>query len=379
MPDRNGRKAEPTLININRRTFLQVTALLAALLLLAVALTYIVPRGDFGVLPDGGTDYTEYIPRPDRSGIPVWRGLLAPVLVFFSADGLTLLMLSLFLFIISAAFQVMNDVGGVGALIGAVSERFRSRKRLLLLILALVILLIFIFAFLQEKAGNFTINLDRLELFRKGIAISADAEFTAPTSRLTASEVPAATNISINDLPFDLDDIDGDHSGANYMAYTYYVRNAGKEDVNYIASLTIDDASKGVEDAVRVAVWHNGERTVYAEPAADGSAEDGCVSFVSRYLVFSTLEEDFLVGNVNKYTVVIWLEGDDPECVDAIVGGSIDFTMSIKAENEDDTSLLSKWVRDLFDTLSGNNPISAGGTESPDFYSDVNWWTRRNQ
>lgn len=55
-------------------------------------------------------------------------------------------MLSLFLFIISAAFQVMNDVGGVDALVGAVSSRFRSRKKLLL---ALVSFLFYCFGSFQ--------------------------------------------------------------------------------------------------------------------------------------------------------------------------------------------------------------------------------------
>ena len=58
--------------------------------------------------------------------------------MFFSADGLTLAVLSIFLFVISAAFQVMNDVGGIRALVGAVSERFRSRRSLLLVLMALL-------------------------------------------------------------------------------------------------------------------------------------------------------------------------------------------------------------------------------------------------
>ena len=129
-------KEKPTLINISRKSFIQVTLLLLALLILSVALTYIVPRGQFGVLPDGQTNYLDYVRRDDLGGIPLWQGLLAPLLVFFSSDGLTLVMLSLFLFVISAAFQVMNDVGGIRALVGAVSDRFRDRRGLLLVLMA---------------------------------------------------------------------------------------------------------------------------------------------------------------------------------------------------------------------------------------------------
>ena len=126
-------KAEQTLISISKKTFIQVVALLFALLILSIVLTYIVPRGVFGVLPDGSIDYLNYTRRDDLSGIPIWQGILAPILVFFSDDGLTLAVLSLFLFVISAAFQVMSDVGGVKALVGAVSTRFAKRKILLLL------------------------------------------------------------------------------------------------------------------------------------------------------------------------------------------------------------------------------------------------------
>ncbi len=256
-----------------------------------------------------------------------------------------------------------------------------DRVKLGLLAALLLIAFFFILSFLQEKMGNFTINLDRLELYRKGIAMSADAEFTNPTARLVATSVDRATNITITDLPTDIDDIDGDHNGVNYMAYTYYVRNAGKEDVYYVADVVLTDSAKGADKAVRVAIWNNGERTVYAAPSASGEPEDGCVNFLSDKLVCSFREEEFKVGYVNKYTIVIWLEGEDPECIDDIVGGSVEFVMSIHADNDENTSLLWKYYHDIVDTLTGNDPISAAGTESPDFqlYSDVTWETRRNK
>ncbi len=256
--------------------------------------------------------------------------------------------------------------------------------KLYLLLLGLLLLLAILFsvAFTQEKMGNFTINLNRLEMYRKGIAMSADPGFSSPTARLRASSVEDATNISMADLPDNLDDIDGDHNGRNYMAYTYYVRNAGKEDTSYVATLTLESSTKGAEDAVRVAVWRNGERTVYAEPSADGTPEDGCENFISRNLAGAYHEPEFLVGNVDKYTVVIWMEGDDPECVDAIVGGNIQFSMNINADDDDDTSLFVKFIQDIRDTLTGNKSIGASSSDDvPDYYKDneINWYNRRNQ
>lgn len=130
------KKTNQRLISISQKTFIEVSILLLVLLLCSIALTYFVPKGEFGLLPNGEVNYLDYIRRSDLGGIPIWQGLMAPILVFFSADGLSLIMLSLFLFVISAAFQVMSDVGGIRALVSAVSERFRGRKKLLLVLIA---------------------------------------------------------------------------------------------------------------------------------------------------------------------------------------------------------------------------------------------------
>ncbi len=41
-------------------------------------------------------------------------------------------------------------------------------------------------------------------------------------------------------------------------------------------------------------------------------------------------------GDIHKYTVVIWLEGDDPECTDVMMGGHIGMNFQIKATEERD-------------------------------------------
>ena len=266
--------------------------------------------------------------------------------------------------------------------IGAALLRM-DRWRLILLGLLLVVCVLFIVAFMQEKMGNFTINLNRLELYRKGISIADTGTFDDATARLTADAVVDATNISIDDIPDDVDELEGSHNGKNYMAYTYYIRNAGKEDLGYVAKVNIDSCAKGAEKAVRVAVWRNGKRVVYAAPATDGMPEDGCENFESDETVCSYSEDNFLVGNVDKYTIVIWMEGDDPECVDSIIGGSVQFSMRIDADYDDETSLLWKFVTDIKDTLTGNKPISAAGNDAPNgsYYGDgdVTWDSRRNK
>ena len=132
------KKNEKALINVSKKTFIQVTVLLLVLMAAAIVMTYVIPRGQFGTLEDGSVNYLDYRRIEGGSGISIIKGVFAPVLVFASGDGLTLIMLSLFLLVISAAFQVMNDAGGISALIGSVSERFKNRKNLLIVVVAFV-------------------------------------------------------------------------------------------------------------------------------------------------------------------------------------------------------------------------------------------------
>ena len=134
----NNKTDKRSLVDLSTKTFIQVVALLFALMLVAIILTYVIPKGRFRVDADGCIDYLAYEEIKGAGGIPIHKGLLAPVLVFFSDNGLTLIMLSLFLLVIFAAFQVMNDVGGIRVLIGAVSERFSSKRMLLPAIISFV-------------------------------------------------------------------------------------------------------------------------------------------------------------------------------------------------------------------------------------------------
>lgn len=251
-----------------------------------------------------------------------------------------------------------------------------------LLALIAIVIVLFILAFSQEKMGNFTINLDRLELYRRGVSISTDGDFTDPTAKLEASAVQDATNTTLEDLPENLDEIDGDHNGRNYVAYTYYVRNAGKEDLKYKATVAVESSTKGAVDAARVAVWKNGERTIYAAPTKDGTPEKDTVAFESKDLACSYEVDDFLVGNVDRYTVAIWLEGEDSDCNDSIIGGSLQFSMNIDAIGTDDSSLVGKFVRDIKESIFGGKHIGTSGTDVPDYYHDANnitWDNRRNK
>ena len=54
--------------------------------------------------------------------------------------------------------------------------------------------------------------------------------------------------------------------------------------------------------------------------------------------------------------------------------------MHIFSDDDNQDSLLVKFLQDIRDTLSGDKPISAAGNDAPNYYrsGEVNWFNRRN-
>ena len=64
-------------------------------------------------------------------------------------------------------------------------------------------------------------------------------------------------------------------------------------------------------------------------------AEKNTIPFIDNELVALDHVENFKPGDIDKYTVVLWLEGSDPECNDNILGGEIKITMHFNSEHID--------------------------------------------
>ena len=131
-------KTKKSLLNISKKTFIQVCILLASLMIFSIILTYVIKKGEFGLNSDGSINYQDYHELTNIKGINIFKGLFSFILVFTSNDGLNLIMLSLFLIIISSSFQVMNDVGGIKSLIKKIANKFKDNRHLLVIIISFV-------------------------------------------------------------------------------------------------------------------------------------------------------------------------------------------------------------------------------------------------
>ena len=220
-------------------------------------------------------------------------------------------------------------------------KRYRGIRKLLprLMIIASFILIIgYVVSVLYMKFGAFTVMVNKFDNLDYALTLSESPDFQAQTARLNADISEEITNIAGETLPDWLDNINGEHNGANYVAYTFYCKNAGKSTVTYSYELYIANMSFDIEKACRIRLYVDGVPTDYAYARTDGveGPEPGTTAFQSGNTVVKKNIENFKPGDVTKYTVVIWLEGNDPECVDKILGGQmkVDMYMEILKDNE---------------------------------------------
>lgn len=216
------------------------------------------------------------------------------------------------------------------------------RRRNLLLKLFLVVLMIVILllgAFYAcssfvNRAGNFTVWISDEDM--NLITLSDTADFETCCTMLEADIIPQMDNITKSWMPDNLAEVDGCHNGDNYIAYTFYLKNAGTNEIDYSSQIDIHAVTLAADHAVRVMVIKNGEETVYAKPQKGSTEpEPDTVAFLSETQVLKNTTEAFEPGAVDKYTVVIWLEGNDPECVDNIRGGVVKMSMNFKVLEKD--------------------------------------------
>ena len=125
------------LINISKKTFISVLIMLFALLVASIVMTYVLPKGHFALDSSGKEDYTKYVSDGNGGGINIFKGIFAPFLNLATGDGLTVIFLSLFLVVISGAFQIMNDVNGIRSLVNTIVVKFKKTKWLLLSLISL--------------------------------------------------------------------------------------------------------------------------------------------------------------------------------------------------------------------------------------------------
>ena len=211
----------------------------------------------------------------------------------------------------------------------------RKGFRILLTLIILFLINIYIILAIFYKGENFTVTLDSEYGRESGLVIYEELENKVTRTFLRSKDIEFFTDISVNWLPENIDNEgEGSHNGRNYIAYTFYAENMGQDTINYWTTIKIDDVIKNVDEAIRVMVFKNGNKVIYAKNNREtGEPEPETIAFHNEDTVMLELTENFKVGDIDKYTVVIWVEGDDPECKDDLIGGEIKMHMTLTEEH----------------------------------------------
>lgn len=245
----------------------------------------------------------------------------------------------------------------------------------LLAALGLLLLATFAYSVVTQLQGHFTINMSE-GMFREGFVLSETRDFKNPTTHLFATPAEGVPCISISHLPEHLDSIDGQHN-ATYFAYTFYCRNEGESTVDYMWQVNLNSESNNLSSACWVMIFEDGRMLFYAKPNTVTGRQEALppkgddtrgyimrplerfnkrpgaqyeiikegvgydynrvipISFLSDYVVAQGEETNVKPGDIHKYTVVIWLEGDDPDCTDEMIGGHVGMDFMFQLTSED--------------------------------------------
>lgn len=220
-------------------------------------------------------------------------------------------------------------------------KRLKYTKRLLI-ILFILMLAVFFVLMVVYKGGNFTVTLDPQAVLEGNLVLYENSVTKDFKNKLYAKELEFMDNISVKWLPNNLNIVsDGSHNGENYIAYTFYIGNEGKEIINYWYQINMIDVIKNVDEAIRIMIYQNGQRVIYGKKNSitgkvETTAEE---SFYDNKIAVLKQRKNFKPGNVDKYTVVIYLEGDDEDCVDALIGGEIKLNMEFREEHKEENGL----------------------------------------
>jgi len=216
-----------------------------------------------------------------------------------------------------------------------------------------------IIAFMGDFVGTFTVSLDTANV---GMALSDSSSFKWQDSFLHIDELPKFSETTYHDLPsddvLDTEDsdfltganyIDGEITNLSYFKYTFFLKNVGDIDSAYRLQIKIlenvptkEQNPRYLDDTIRIMLYENDEfseehkKTVYAKRRLNAYERDGQEAIwnspisvrenqVSPYLDFQGYAEifesedvvctitnvDFIKGAVKRYTVVMWIEGND--------------------------------------------------------------------
>ena len=222
-----------------------------------------------------------------------------------------------------------------------------SFKITALVALFLTSLIIILALSIGNEAGNFVVQVESGNI-SKTLSITEDLDDEMSlTDRLVTSGI---RNISDNApqlfMPNGIDDVKEmtEEPGLNLVykdlyIYTFYVVNTCEQDLNLEFNMKITTVHNNLDKAIRVMTYNETTEKLNIYQARDEIEKEYIhyqyqpQLFVDDKTVFlenSTLKSNEEENHYIKYSIFIWIEGEDPECNESIYLSAIKFQLEIK-------------------------------------------------
>lgn len=229
-------------------------------------------------------------------------------------------------------------------------KRFRVMMRVIPIVIAVLVALssvVYVSSVMYNRYGSYTVTVNKFDNLNYSIALTEymiedpDNEGKLipgkPVARLNSKASENIRDMDGDSLPDDIDQISGVHNGENYIAYTYYLVNNGEKMLTYEYNLYIVNTTNGVEKGVRVRLYEDGVATTFARTRTDGTGpEEGTVEFMGESTIVRKQVSNFKPGAYTRFTVVIWIEGNDDDTTDDIIGGQFKVDMKINIVGDEE-------------------------------------------
>ena len=104
----------------------------------------------------------------------------------------------------------------------------QKRKKIINMVIAALLMisvLVVLITIYGQNVGNFVIGIETN--VRQSLSLSEDANFSKPTTRLSAPGIREQTHATLADIPLDIENGSGsknDYQKRRYFAYSFYLK-----------------------------------------------------------------------------------------------------------------------------------------------------------
>jgi hypothetical protein len=209
-----------------------------------------------------------------------------------------------------------------------------------------VLLLFAAFTLYGNKVGNFVVAIGNNDDSAQ-LSLSMTEDLSDATTRLSVNTLSSQTNATYRWIPDNISSGIGDKNDNNkfyYTAFSFYLVNASKSStVDYEMTLKITQSVGEPLSVLRFMIIEGDDDksngTVYAleEETAEQTAQlEQSAGYTTQplYSADTVAKKSYYAlgaGERQKYTVVIWVEGYDPDCNDERVDDRVRLEMDFTA------------------------------------------------